>query len=90
MENYAAAVLRILLSPAVRNHKDELGGGKRQQRPPVSAPSCGLVSSATGDSSDVEFRGKDLLPAYLADADLNRALLDRRVICEAVRHISAK
>ncbi len=29
-----------------------------------------------------EFRGLELLPAYLADADPNRALLDRRVICD--------
>ena len=29
-----------------------------------------------------EFRDKELLPAYLADADPNRALLDRRVICD--------
>ena len=29
-----------------------------------------------------EFRDKDLLPAYLADADPNRALLDRRVVCD--------
>ena len=28
-----------------------------------------------------EFRELDLLPAYLADADPNRALLDRKVIC---------
>ena len=27
-----------------------------------------------------EFRGKELKPAYLADADPNRALLDRRVV----------
>lgn len=47
-----------------------------------------------------EFRNKDFLPAYLADADPNRALLDRRVICDllgfdeeiykAVRLLSAK
>ena len=47
-----------------------------------------------------EFRDKDLLPAYLADADPNRALLDHRVICDllgfnediyqAVRRLSAK
>ena len=47
-----------------------------------------------------EFRDKDLMPAYLADADPNRALLDRRVICDllgfgediykAVRLLSAK
>ena len=47
-----------------------------------------------------EFRDKDLLPAYLAGSDPNRALLDRRVICDllglgedvyvAVRSLSAK
>ena len=47
-----------------------------------------------------EFRDKDLKPAYLAEADPNRARLDRRVICdllgfdekiyEAVRRLSAK
>ena len=47
-----------------------------------------------------EFRDKDLKPAYLADADPNRALLDRRVICDligfdedtyvAVRRLAAK
>ena len=29
-----------------------------------------------------EFRYKEFLPAYIADADPNRALLDRRVICD--------
>ena len=29
-----------------------------------------------------EFRDKELMPAYLADADPNRALLDRRVVCD--------
>ena len=47
-----------------------------------------------------ECRDKDFLPAYLADAGPNRALLDRRVICVllgfgediyvAVRRLSAK
>ena len=47
-----------------------------------------------------EFRDKELKPAYLADADPNRALLDRLVICdllgfdktvyEAVRRLAAK
>ena len=47
-----------------------------------------------------EFRDKDLKPAYLADADPNRALLDRRIVCdllgfdedvyEGVRRLSAK
>ena len=47
-----------------------------------------------------DFRDKELMPAYLADADPNRALLDRRVICDilgfdqetykAVRLLAAK
>ena len=47
-----------------------------------------------------EFREKELQPAYLADADPNRALLDRRVVCDllgfdetiytAVRRLAAK
>ena len=47
-----------------------------------------------------EFRALDLMPAYLADADETRALLDRRVVCDllgfgediyqAVRLLAAK
>ncbi len=47
-----------------------------------------------------EFRDKEFKPAYLADADPNRALLDRRVVCDllgfdeatyrAVRRLAAK
>ena len=47
-----------------------------------------------------DFRKRDLMPAYLADSDPNRDLLDRRVICDllgfdqdtyrAVRRLSAK
>ena len=37
---------------------------------------------ATAEGIFDEFRGLELLPAYLADADGNRALLDRRVVCE--------
>ena len=47
-----------------------------------------------------EFRGRDLKPAFLADADPNRALLDQHVICDllgldgdiytAVRRLAAK
>ena len=47
-----------------------------------------------------EFRDRELMPAYLADADPNRALLDRRIICdllgfdesvyEGVRRLAAK
>ena len=55
---------------------------------------------ATAESIFDEFRELDLLPAYLADADPNRALLDRRVIRDllgfdedvyrAVRRLAAK
>ena len=37
---------------------------------------------ATAESIFDEFRELDLMPAYLADADPNRALLDRRVVCD--------
>ena len=47
-----------------------------------------------------KFRDLELKPAYLADADPNRALLDRRVVCDllgfdeetyaAVRRLAAK
>ena len=43
-----------------------------------------------------DFRELDLRPAYLADTDPNRALLDRRVVCDllgtyhAVRQLAAK
>ena len=55
---------------------------------------------ATAKAIFDEFRNLDLLPAYIADADENRALLDRRVICDllgfgedvyqAVRLLAAK
>ncbi len=55
---------------------------------------------ATAQAIFDEFRDKELQPAYLADADANRALLDRRVICDllgfddatyrAVRRLAAK
>ena len=55
---------------------------------------------STAESIFEDFRDKELMPAYLADADPNRALLDRRVICDllgfdqdtyhAVRRLSAK
>ena len=35
-----------------------------------------------GETIFDEFRDKELMPAYLADADPNRALLDRRVVCD--------
>ncbi len=54
----------------------------------------------TAESIFEEFREKEFKPAYLADADPNRALLDRRVVCDllgfdegtyaAVRRLAAK
>ncbi len=54
----------------------------------------------TAEAIFEEFRDRELKPAYLADADPNRALLDRRVVCdllgfdqatyEAVRQLAAK
>ncbi len=44
------------------------------------ALSDGQLAAAEGIFND--FRELELLPAYLADADPNRALLDRRVVCE--------
>ena len=55
---------------------------------------------ATAEAIFNEFREKELEPAHLADADPNRALLDRRVVCDllgfdegvyqAVRRLAAK
>ena len=61
-----------------------------------------LTDEQLGAAEDIfnEFRDKELKPAYLADADPNRALLDRRVLCDllgfdedtyaAVRRLAAK
>ena len=58
------------------------------------------VQLATAEAIFNDFRDKELQPAYLADADPNRALLDRRVVCDllgfdesiytAVRRLAAK
>ena len=55
---------------------------------------------ATAEDIFNDFRNRELKPAYLADADPNRALLDRRVVCDllgfdesiyvSVRRLSAK
>ena len=37
---------------------------------------------ATAQAIFEEFRDRELQPAYIADADPNRALLDRRVVCD--------
>ena len=55
---------------------------------------------STAEAIFNEFRDLKLKPAYLADADVNRAFLDRRVVCDllgfdeetyvAVRLLAAK
>ena len=55
---------------------------------------------ATAKAIFNDFRDRELKPAYLADADSNRALLDRRVVCdllglderiyEGIRRLAAK
>ena len=55
---------------------------------------------ATAEAIFNDFRDRELKPAYVADADPNRALLDRRVVCdllgfdesvyEGVRRLAAK
>ena len=37
---------------------------------------------ATAEAIFNDFRNRELKPAYLADADPNRALLDHRVVCD--------
>ena len=61
-----------------------------------------LTDNQLSTAKDIfdDFRHRDLMPAYLADADPNRALLDRRVMCDllgfdqdtyhAVRRLAAK
>ena len=63
---------------------------------------CSLNDEQLAKAGEIfeEFRELDLKPAYLADADANRALLDRRVVCDllgfhedtytAVRRLAAK
>ena len=65
-------------------------------------PLPGRVHRALTDTQDIfeESREKELKPAYITDADPNRALLDKRVVCdllgsgretyEGVRRLSAK
>ena len=63
---------------------------------------CALSDEQLAKAEEIfeEFRELGLKPAYLADADANRALLDRRVVCDllgfdentyaAVRRLAAK
>ena len=82
-------------------------GVRRSAHPAMSAAAVGPNARALTDDQLAtakaifdQFRTLDLKPAYLADADPNRALLDKRVICDllnfnqdtyqAVRLLAAK
>ena len=64
----------------------DVGRGSISIRAAESLPTLDLraLTDAQLDTAQAifnEFRALELMPAYLADADPNRALLDRRVIC---------
>ena len=50
--------------------------------PILDLRALGEAQHAEAERIFEEFRYKDFKPAYIADADPNRALLDRRVICD--------
>ncbi len=94
-----------LLSYWWHSNRQVSGRGAMTIRMGESLPTLDLraltdAQLATAETIFNEFRDKELQPAYLADADPNRALLDRRVVCDllafndatyqAVRRLSAK
>ena len=94
-----------LLSYWWHSNKQVAGRGATTIRAAESLPILDLrtltdAQLATAEAIFNEFRELELQPAYLADADPNRALLDRRVVCDllgfddgiyqAVRRLSAK
>ncbi len=94
-----------LLSFWWHSNRQQVGRGRITIRSAESLPVLDLRKLSDdelliAESIFDEFRDKDLKPAYLADADPNRALLDRRVVCdllgfeedvyEGVRRLAAK
>ncbi len=76
-----------LLSHWWHANRQQSGRGRMSIRTADSLPTLDLrtltdAQLAKAEEIFDEFRDKELLPAYLADADANRALLDRRVICD--------
>ena len=57
-------------------------GGNAETLPVLDFRTLSDEQLATAERIFDEFRELDLMPAYLADADPNRALLDRRVVCD--------
>ena len=94
-----------LLSHWWHSNRQQSGRGRTTIRAVSSLPVLDLRALTdeqlrTAEAIFNEFRDLELKPAYLADADPNRALLDRRVICDllgfnedtyaAVRRLAAK
>ena len=72
-------VLLVALQLAATRPRDNYHTHRRNP-PRPRLPRLRDEQLATADGIFDQFRKLDLLPAYLADADPNRALLDRRVI----------
>ena len=72
------------------SNRQQPGRGITTIRAAESLPALDLRTLSDGQLAVAEaifeeFRERELQPAYLADADPNRALLDRRVICDLLR-----
>ena len=87
------------------SNRQQSGRGRTTIRAVEALPVLDLRSLSdeqlrTAEAIFNELRGMELKPAYLADADSNRAFLDHRVLCDllgsdeatyfAVRHLAAK
>ena len=94
-----------LMSHWWHSNRQQSGRGRTTITAAVSLPALDFraftdAQLATAEKIVDELRDRELKPAYLADADANRALLDRRVVCdllgfdratyEAVRRLSAR
>ena len=69
------------------SNRQHAGRGTTTIRAAESLPildfgALGEEQLATAEAIFNDFRDRELKPAYLADADPNRALLDRRVVCD--------
>ena len=72
------------------SNRQQSGRGRTTIRAVESLPVLDLRALSdkqrrTAEAIFNELRDTELKPAYLADADPNRALLDRRVICELLK-----
>ena len=65
-----------------QSSKARMTGGNAVGLPVLDFRTLSDEQLVTAERIFDEFRELDLMPAYLADADPNRALLDRRVVCD--------